>query len=663
MADSEIKVKVVADLSDIKAAVQETARETGKLKEVAGINVDNIVGKLFVMKQGFDAVTATVGAVASTIKAVTVDLAIMGEQARQVENGFTNLADQAGLAGDKLKDSIVEASAGTIESTRLLQRSSELVVAFGKGAERIPELINLSRQAANAFGKDTEQVFNAISESVRSGNTRGLKQLGILVDTEKAVRDFAAANGVSANALNETGRAQAILNAALEQGKRKFGDAKLQADSTRDSWNRFTNTAMDAAEALAGNFNDTFGGTIRSVLGQFAKDFTRLADQLTGKVNVAADESASKIRILSERLEFLNKQAERFTDQTSATPVLIRDEEIAKVEKAIQREEELLSQQAKAESLKAAARSGTVAGVNKEEITDNTKSLENERKFSAELQAIRMQNAEATIKGASDVASLEEAQLVRRVEMENQLAIKKEEVNANDIMTQQQKNEMLFELEVQHKMRLQELENQAEAEKMAALQRQLEATTNVAEQAAISAEIGGMRAAEAWRKSGGLGGQAVTAFGNNAVRAFDAFGRGAMTASEALKSAFFGMIGDVATAQGKTMVLASIWPPNPAALAAGLGLVALGGLLSSMGGKGSSLGGAGGASGGGGMPEGGMGLGGPSVGDSLNQRRKEVTINVEGNYFDSEQTRMAIVEAVRGASDANDFTVQRGTRR
>jgi hypothetical protein len=82
-----------------------------------------------------------------------------------------------------------------------------------------------------------------------------------------------------------------------------------------------------------------------------------------------------------------------------------------------------------------------------------------------------------------------------------------------------------------------------------------------------------------------------------------------------------------------------------------------------MGGKGSSLGGAGGASGGGGMPEGGMGLGGPSVGDSLNQRRKEVTINVEGNYFDSEQTRMAIVEAVRGASDANDFTVQRGTRR
>jgi hypothetical protein len=673
MADSEIKVKIVTDLSDIKKSVQEVERQTGTLKEVAGVNIDNVVGKLFVMKAGFDAVTATIGVVASTIKAVTIDLAILGEKAAQVENGFLTLAENAGLAGQELKGAIEEAAAGTIETTGLLQRSSELIVAFGKDAERIPELIELSRKVARSFGLETEDAFNRISESIRNGNTKALKQLGIYIDTDKAVKDFAASHGVAANAISDAGRAQAILAAALDKGQEKFKGVSLQARTLGEQAAALRNTFDDLIETI-GQLVGARGGAFSSILETWTRGLNGVTIALKAAFGDGSAQAAAQIQVLNASVALMSQSlADIQSGKQGFIGRLLFGDTAESVQQSIDVTkakiaalQQTINRNGTGEQFGPAVPTAQGEGTAQADSVNKEKLRENERKFQADIQALRLQNAEAAIKQASDLEALEEAQRVRKLELETQQELKKQETNTNDLLTAEQKNLMLYEMEVAHKLRLQELEIMAEQERMNALQRQLEMTTAVDQQIGLSAELQARRTSQAWQRSGGLGAAAVQSFSNRAMNAFQQIGAGTATVAEAMKSAFFGMLGDVASAQGKTMFLTNLAPPlgpNPAGMAAGLGLIALGGLLSSMGGGGAAIGGSGGGGGGaGGGPEG-LGGGGPTVGDSLSQRRKEVTINVEGNYFDSEQSRLAIVEAVRSASDANDFTIQRGNRR
>lgn len=671
MADSEIKVKVVADVGDIKKSVQEIEKQTGTLSSVAGVNIDNVVGKLFVLKEGFGAITSVAAAVSQTLKQVTIDLAIIGEKAAQVENGFRVLAEGAGLASGELKNAIEEAAAGTIESTALLQRSSELIVAFGRDAQRIPELIELSRKVARSFGLETEDAFNRISESIRNGNTRALKQLGIYIDSEQAVKAFAREHGIAANAVTDVGRAQAILAAALDKGQDKFRNVNIQAKSLSEQFAGLKNAAEDFVETL-GQLIGANGGLFSTVLETWTRGINGAKIALQALGGEGATAAAAQIEVLRANVGLLTQtlieiQAGKqgfiskwlFGETAESVQA-----EIDNAKRKIEELQTTINQVGTGEQFGPPTPGGT-SGTAEADAIDKEKLRQNEIKFQSDIQAIRMQNAEAMVKNSQDVAMLEEAQLVRRVELENQLAAKKSEVTNNELLTAQQKNQMLYEMEVQHKLRLQELELMAEQERMNALQRQLEMTSAVDEQVALSAEIQARRTSDAWRKSGGLGGAAVNSFSNQAMNAFQKIGSGAATVSEALRGAFFGMLGDVATAQGKTMFLTNLAPPlgpNPAGMAAGLGLIALGGLLGAMGSGGKAGGmGAGGGGAGGVGPEG--GFGGPTVGDATKDRRREVTINVEGNYFESEQTRLAIVEAVRSASDANDFTVQRGNRR
>lgn len=654
MADSEISVKVVADLEEIKKSLGEISKATGAVKNVGGVNIDNLVGKLFVLKAGFSAATSVINETVKVIKGVTLDMALLGERAQQVEAGFLRLAEGAGISGERLNRAIKSAADGTIETTNLLQRSSELIVAFGRGAERIPELIGLSRNVAKSFGLEAEDAFNKLSEAIRGGNTRGLKALGIWVDSEEAIKKYAQANGLAVNELNETGRAQAILNAVLEKGRKSFGDAKNDTKSLGETFAELKNAISDALEKDGIRALNLFGKTLKSILNIATESVKQIGNAFSD-TRSEAEKLTDKINDTNASLQRLKDLADKGIGDSSLTKSLEAD--LEKQEAALAKLSQLQKQQAVKSSAQESAPSEDIKNA---EVINQRQRLENERKFNAEINSMRVQAANNAVAQAASLTELDAAQQERKSALEAQNEIKRQEIQANEILTNQQKNEMLFQQEILFHQQLAQIRMQEEQERIAALERQLAATDNFFQQAALSAQVNAARSAEAWRRSGGLGAVAMNSFQNRSIAAFDAMGRGAMSASEALKGAFFGMLGDVASAQGKTMVLASVWPPNPAALAAGFGLIALGGLLSSMGGKGSSLGGGGGVGGGGGG--GGFGdMGGPSVNDAQ-QRRKEVTINIEGNYFESEQTKLAIVEAVRSASDATDFTVQQGNK-
>jgi len=116
------------------------------------------------------------------------------------------------------------------------------------------------------------------------------------------------------------------------------------------------------------------------------------------------------------------------------------------------------------------------------------------------------------------------------------------------------------------------------------------------------------------------------------------------------------MLADEAQARGALILASSIWPPNPLGLAAGGGLLALSGLLRSMaGGKASSSGGT--------IPTGSLNGSGIDVASGsaspnaaqFQSPRRQATIQVMGNYFETEQTRTRLMEMMREATDYTDF--------
>lgn len=663
--DAEVSVKFVADVEEMKnslKAIEQRMSDAGERGESA---FGAIGGKLGLMSVGFNAVTQAVGFLADKLKAVTLDLALVGERAAQVEAGFVRLADNAGLAGEALKQSIVDAAQGTIETTDLLRRSSELVVAFGQDAQRIPELIELSRKASRAFGIDSAEAFDRLSEAVRNGSDRALKQLGITLDLDKAKRDYAASIGVAVNELTKEGEATARLNALLDTAGKKFGDIDLRQRTVGEGAAKITNAMGDLVEAIGKVVSNT---GLPTWLDSVAGGIQHVSEIITAKFGSGIESVRAQIPALNGEIAnlraeiiMLEKDGLGLWDRLFNSDVLEEKRaELAALEKQ-------LAGLGTGEIFgpPTAAQAGAGGPGDAADKASKEKRLENERKFQEELNRLRLQEAENSIKLATDEETLNQAQHDRELARQQELQLKKQEIRNNEILTKQQQDLLIQEQEMLHQQSMLLLQQQEEQEYMAMLQRKLEATNAIDEQIAISAELRARQTQTAWQRAGGLGGVAMKSFADRTVAAFQAVGAGTATMGEAMKAAFFGMLGDVATAQGKTMFLTNLAPPlgpNPAGIAAGLGLIALGGLLGSLGGGKSALGGGGMGGGGGGFggPEG--GFGGPGIADAA-ERRKEVTINIEGNYYDNEQTRLAIVQAVRDAGDSADFSVQRGNRR
>jgi hypothetical protein len=477
---------------------------------------------------------------------------------------------------------------------------------------------------------------------------------------DKAKRDYAKSVGLAVNELSKEQEATARMNALLDVAGKKFSDVDLRVKTVSDGVAKVTNAFGDMQEAIGKIVANT---SLPSWLDSVAGGINAVSEMITAKFGSGIESVRAQIPQLNG--EIANLRAEIILLEQNGLGLwdrLFNSDVIDEKKARLKELEDQLARLGTGEIMgPPTAEQAGVGGKTAQEKANQEKRLENERKFQEEINKLRLQEAENSIKLAQDAESLELAQEDRRLMREQELAIKKQEIRNNEMLTKQQQDALILEQESLHQQQMLMLQQQEEAEYNAMLQRKLENTNAIDEQIALSAEIRGNQVANSWKKAGGLGGAFVQSFGNRAVNAFQAMGSGAMTASEAVKGAMFGMIADVAANYGKMMMLSSIFPPNPLAFAAGAALVALSGALGAKAGGGQMGGDVGGGGIGGGFGTAG-GFGGPSINEAT-EKRKEVNITIEGNYYDNEATRLQIVQAVRDAGDSADFNIQRGNRR
>lgn len=629
---------------------------------------------------GLSSALATVGpilgvlGVAAIAAKAALDLTMEAESVKSVNAQFELLTKNAGISGAALKDALVTAADGLVDDTDLLGLANEAVVKLGSSAQRLPEIFELARNVTRTFGGDLTDRFKQINDAVAAGNVRALRSVGLIIDQDAALRKYAASVGVTVDALSEQERKTAILNATLEKGRTAFAGVSSDTLQTTESFRRLVVALGQLKEIAAVAFEKVFGGFMRTQIqgvGAMVQDFTRF---LTDKFGSGPEAAQAKIERLTATLNesgarvfdlqtSLEKTSERMKAGTASTF------EYANAQAALNKAQaEYSAIQAQIKGLRPEADRGPAGGNESAAIVAQDQEAADKRlaiqtKFEADLNNLRMARVQGQIETATTEGQVVELQKEREWILSEQTAAKIAQLDAQVAlgkMTQTQANLQRYEIEQEAETKLANIRAKYEDERLKALQNFAAASRSVASGFAAGFKSAAANASKDMGDFSKLGQTAFSSFQSNAANAFMELGKGTKDAADVMKGFFLNALADIAQSQG-TIMLANIF--NPAAMAAGAGLLVLAGLLRSMAGS------AGGGAGGGGSigatsASSVSGGAGSSVGTDfgiesrpeLVEKKRDVSLIVQGNYFETEQTKRTLMEMIRSETDATGFS-------
>lgn len=746
------KLQILIDL-DAKEALQKIGEFSGamnalgKEKSLDGLlsSLEGMAGKLAILTTAMAAL------------GIAFNAAMSAERIEKANKLFDSMADSVGIVASKLREDLSKASDGFIAKTAQIDLANKAMIQLGFSAAKLPEIIELAKKASSAFGGTVEENAQKIVKAIAGAETGELKNMGIVVQADKAMQAYARTTGVAINSLSTVGKQQAILNAVLQEGSRAFKNV----DTSSKGLNAGMQTLTSAWQDLTSAFNEVIGsklGSFFSGLIQKTAELTKGFNQLFGKPKSTIEFSNAisgvqkEIVDLDKKIADLESKGFKGGDSGGLLSKIFGAPEIDRIKKqkaeAIKELEDL---SAKAQAIQ--SKSGPEA---KSKAAPSGIDLDiarqNQSKFESDILALTQARLQAQTQAAQDYKTQAQLLSEQRVNIEAQSAARIKQINDDLNLTRAQKSELITQTAILSEAQMAAFDQQNSLARLATIQQVTDATINAntarmtmlqseadfnsilnqnkllgeqdlqtqialirangvldADQKAkqienAEAQAGARRiqmerqvteekkkALDNLVKAEGVSaavsakgytaqmtgikatftdgyaimGSASQSFANNATSAFQKVGEGSMSMGQAMKSAILGAIADEAIAKGSFLLLSSIFPPNPIGLAAGAGLVALGGALKSASGGKSSL-----------SPSSASVTAGeasvqadryqtekkPDVQDVPKEevkeqelKRRSVQLVVQGNLYETDQTRQRLMDLIRQETDATDF--------
>lgn len=667
MADEKTTFKL--DL-DAKQFIEQAMHAKSKLSEIADVEGLQELGKTFLH---LGKLAGVVGAAVMAMK-VSLDLTVEAEQIKKINSLFKELTTQAGISTEELEEGLKKVGAGLVDDTDLLQIANRAIISMGTNAKALVPILEIARKATTVFGGDLLQNFEALNQAMSTGQVRALKQFGITVDLAGAQAKLAKELGVTVGALTEAEKRQAIMNAAIEAGQKRFASVKLSTDSATSSLKILSATFNDIKETAILFFDRVFGDLTRASIKKFAETMQSVGQSIKQVFGSEADKAAGRMAYLRQEIKFSTAEIDRMNKMAAEDPRFKSPEKQAQLTKSISHyTERVKTLTAELEKLGGAEKK--VAEEGKKTIEANEAGKRQARKLTTEEAA---KNLMEEAKAMQMIEAANAARIRSEMEIETEASNMTRLFQEQKLGLQEQERAKLMELEAQRQLGMiteqtyQHLRLQTHAQTIAEIEAlelksndaKIQAAHNLArvQQKGYEGFKAGFKAAslEASRDVGNfakLGEVAFTSLNKNARNAFLAFGEGAQSAGEIMRGFMFNAIADIADAQGTEFLTAGIAGLNPAMLAAGGALLALAGFLRSQARGTSAMTGAPGAGGGGGgMP---ASMAAPDQGALTmaeeKKAKREVTIQIQGHYLDTEGSRRALMEMIRSETDATAF--------
>lgn len=597
-------IQGLGDKDNLKGLLEGLGDGTKTLGEL-GEAAESSLGGLIKLVGQAGPIVAALAVAAYSLKAA-FDLTVEAENIKAINAQFQILTNQVGIASEALEEGLKKAGKGLIDDTDLLKLANKAIVQMGASAERLPELLELSRKAAVVMGTDTKETFEALADSIARGNQRALKNAGIILDLNKVYRDYADSIGTTAGALSEAGKQQALLNAVLEKGQKDLAGINPDIKETQNSWTKFKTSLKE------------FGESFTLVFAQVVKPYV---DSILWAMNGVADAAKNAMGWIAKITGAASKAGE---------------------------------------ATHAIGGAGAEGGAAKAPQIDRTAQLQQEVKFHQEMRKLEKESFDLKVNLVNSVTQIDALQKQTLLNEETRYQQAIQAINANTDITRQQRNLLIEQEHQNHTDRMLQIDKNSESQRIAMLDNLQKNSKTTFDGVANAAKASAAKETQFLTNAGMQGKFIFDKLSNAGVNAFDALGRGAATGADQLSSAILGSLADIASSYGKAMMLASLWPFNPAVFAAGAALVALGGFVSAKAGASGGGGGDIGAGGGGASSGAASTTGSETLSTSVPlsaeaQNKKTVSINIQGNYFDTDQTRMKLIDLIRESSDATDY--------
>lgn len=693
-----------------KQAAQASGAATEKVKEIDGALGDAkgltaFTDKLTKVPPQLALAGAAALAAGALIKSA-FDFALAGEQIKAIETTFDRIATSQGLAG--LRDQLTASGGGLVDINSILNDTSSALLNLNDNAAQLPQLLNVAVDSARLFGGTAEDRFLALTRAVETGNTKILKQQGIIIDTDKVFGDYAATLGLLGSELTQAQRQQALLNEVLAVGATRaaaggegvaplaesvkrlsvgLGDLsddfkKYVNDSVGPFFTAIINGAADGvvalnkldgvgdtvAKGLVASIGGLFFGPLIAQAGLAIDKLRKIPGESTATIEQSLNDAKNQISDLENQLATLAKPT--LSDWSSALQAKQLREQIAGLKR------ELPDLEKKLDVFRSQKGSETSNEISSTPFGPSPAKI---AKLTAD-QISAIQNRNAQILALDQVANqqflITEQMRLDASAVNDQTLLERKVLFGQQLLALgQQRETELATIETTFAASKGFSEEQRQAARLSIIEKynQLTLQKTIQNNALITAQQRKFAESTAAIIQAGLV--------NTTVAGLESLGRslqkGALDFQD-FGGAIANVIGDMAISLGRALIVQglavesfilainSLLPGSGiAAAAAGAGLIIFGSALkASVGGGGSSSGGGGGFAAGspGGVPISTMPVTDTPIEDTMpaeeERRGTEITVQINGDVLDSDETGLRIVELINEAFDKQGVVIK-----
>lgn len=327
---AEIEILAVDKVTNILKQIEENTRKAGRTIE--GVNkkteqsfskLDTVVQKIRAPFDKLNSVVSKFGLGASLgIAAVTFKLTQFAsasfEAARAMEpirSSFQRLA----LDSDNFLRSLNNATKGTVSNFELMSSANKALL-LGIDQEALPKLFKNAAVIAQATGRTTTEALADISLGIGRQSKLILDNLGIIVDVEKANKDYADSIGKTSSQLSDMEQKTAFLNAVMKA-------TDVTVTKLGGNLENNLNTKLQRANKQWDDFKVKSGEALAILAAPVLVKITDFLDNLTSD---AKDTTTQLLKIKDIELELneIRKDGVKFSEKGREFDLMIRAERI-----------------------------------------------------------------------------------------------------------------------------------------------------------------------------------------------------------------------------------------------------------------------------------------------------------------------------------------------
>lgn len=238
-----------AQLDKMTDAEKELVKQNAALKDSS----EQVTSGFSKMQAGIVTLNAVIGVAKEGIEIFKKgwDFAKEGAAIDRIQTQFKNIATSINTDSERLLAGLNKAAHGTVDDEQLMQTATRaMALGIANNSDDLIKLMEVARASSVAFGGDTSAAFERISSAVENLAPRSLKQSGIIINLDKAYKDYAASLDKTSELLTDEEKRQALLNQVLEKGADLVKRIGAQGEDTATKIAQMETRVQDLGDSL-----------------------------------------------------------------------------------------------------------------------------------------------------------------------------------------------------------------------------------------------------------------------------------------------------------------------------------------------------------------------------------------------------------------------------